>query len=459
MTGRLSFRTLDQVAPGVARPDYDVAGLRTGIVHLGLGAFHRAHQAVFTEDAIAAAGGDWGVIGVSLRSTGLVEALNHQDGLYTIETLAEDGGLQVMGVLRRALAAQADPEAVLDALAAPRTQVISLTVTEKAYRLDAAGALDLEHPDIVHDLARPARPISAVGWLTEGLARRRAAGGQPVTVISCDNLMRNGRKLEGAVQTLAERWDAGFAAWIAAEVAFPSTMVDCIVPATSAESRARIEAGLGLADEACVNREGFAQWVIEDRFAGPRPAWERAGVEFTDDVARYERLKLHVLNAAHSTLAYLGLPLGHAFTRQAVADPELANVVNAMMSEEVAPALPDLPAADYWRTCRARFANPRLDHRLAQIAEDGSAKLAQRVLPLIIAGARAGRPTPRLAAVVRAWIGLASRGEVVDPQVERLKALAVSGCAVRAALDDPALFPEPFRAEPAVRRALLEEVD
>jgi fructuronate reductase len=256
---------------------------------------------------------------------------------------------------------------------------------------------------------------------------------------------------------MAERWDPALAAWIGAEVAFPQTMVDCIVPATSPEGRARIEAGLGLTDLACVSREAFAQWVIEDRFAGPRPAWERAGVEFTDDVGRYERLKLHVLNAAHSTLAYLGLNQGLEFVRQAITDHELAAFVDAMMAEEIGPALPDLPVADYWRACRARFANPRLDHRLVQIGEDGSSKLAQRLYPLIIANARAGRPAARMAAVVRAWLDLAARGAVKDPQGPRLADWAAAGGAVCAIVKDAALFPDPFRAEPAVRSALVGE--
>ena len=454
MTDRLSARTLEQLPPGVERPDYDVAALGVGVAHLGLGAFHRAHQAVFTEDAIRAAGGDWGVAGISLRHADAAAALTPQDGLYAVEFLGEAPRLRVVGAVRRALSAAQDAEAILAVMAAPTTHIVSLTVTEKAYRLDAAGALDLDDPDIAHDLTRPARPASAVGWLTEGLAGRREAGGAPVSVLSCDNLMGNGRKLEAAVLTLAERWDPALAAWIRAEAAFPQTMVDCIVPATSAASRERIEAALGLADQACVSRETFAQWVIEDRFAGPRPAWERAGAEFVADVAPYERLKLHVLNAAHSALAYLGLKHGRDLVREAIADPALSGFVDALMAEEIGPALPELPVADYWRGCRARFANPRLDYRLAQIGEVGSSKLAQRVFPLLIANARAGRPTRRLAEIIHAWLELAGQGRVKDPQGPRLQSWAGSGCDAGDIFDDAALFPEAFRREPAVRRAL-----
>jgi len=455
MSERLNLRTLDQVPAEIGRPDYDVANLGVGIVHLGLGAFHRAHQAVFTEDAIHAAGGNWGIAGVSLRHADAAEALNPQDGLYAVETLAESGALRVVGVLRQALAAGVDPEGVVAVMAAPTTHIISLTVTEKAYRLDAACEVDLAHPEIVHDLARPDRPMSAVGWLTLGLAQRRNQGGAPMTVISCDNLIGNGRKLEAAVRTLADRWDPTLAKWIETEVAFPQTMVDCIVPATSEISRARIEAALGLRDQACVSREAFAQWVIEDRFAGPRPAWELAGVEFVADVAPYERLKLHVLNAAHSALAYLGLKQGRALVRETIADPEISRFVDALMAEEIAPALPDLPVADYWRTARARFANPRLDHRLTQIGEDGSSKLAQRIYPLLIANAHAGRSTKHMETVIRAWLDLAGQGQVADPQADRLQAWTSSGCDGAKILEDSSLFPDAFRTEPALRRTLL----
>jgi fructuronate reductase len=452
---RLSLASLARVAPGVARPAYDVAALKVGIVHLGLGAFHRAHQAVFTDDAVAAAGGDWGIAGLSLRHAAAAEALTPQDGLYAVETLDAPCRYRIVGTVRRALCAPRDPAQTLRLLAAPATHVVSLTVTEKGYALDARGDLDLAHPDIVHDLAEPAAPCSAVGWLALGMAERRRAGAGPVTVISCDNLMGNGRKLEAAVLAFADRARAGLAGWIAANAAFPQTMVDCIVPAVSPAARARIEAAIGLSDAACVAREPFAQWVIEDRFAGPRPAWERAGAEIVADVAPYERLKLHVLNTCHSALAYLGPARGWLFARQAVADPELGRFVDGLIAEEVAPALPELPVADYWRRARARIANPMIDHALAQIAEDGSSKLAQRIYPLIVANARAGRPTGRLCAVVRAWLGAASLGEAADPQAARLADWADAGADLAAALDDPALFPDPFRSDPAVRAAML----
>jgi fructuronate reductase len=460
VTARLSAATLDRAAGPVRRPGYDFSRLRPGIVHLGLGAFHRAHQATFTEDAILAQWGDWGVTGVSLRHPDIAEALCPQDCLYTLETLSEVPQYRIIGVVRRALAAMAQPADVLAALAAPEIHVISLTVTEKGYTLAPQGGLDESHPDIVHDLAKPDHPRSTIGWLVHGLAERRRRGSGPVTVLSCDNLAGNGRKLEEAVLAFAARRDVqgegGLARWIGQNAAFPKTMVDCIVPAATPASR-RIALALGLIDEACVSREPFAQWVIEDRFTGPRPAWEKAGAEIVGDVEAHERLKLHVLNACHSALAYLGLLRGHELVREAIADPELSSFVDAMVADEVAPALPELPVADYWRKVRRRFANPMIDHRLIQIGEDGSTKLAERVFPLMIANATAGQPTGRLASVVRAWLMLAGDGVVKDPQGAQLAKWAAAGRDMPAVLDNALLFPAPFRADPAVRAAFLRE--
>lgn len=461
MTERLSTLTFNQAAASVRRPGYDFKRLRPGVVHLGVGAFHRAHQAAFTEDAILAAGGDWGVIGVALQRPNIPEALGLQDCLYTVEMLSEEPTYRVVGVIRGALAATLQREQVLAALAAPETYVISLTVTEKGYCLGADGGLDEAHPDIVHDLAEPDYPRSTIGWLVRGFAERRKRKSGPVTVISCDNLAGNGRKLQAAVLTFAARYDArakgAITRWIELHATFPRTVVDCIVPATTEVSRCRVAAALGLIDEACVSREPFAQWLIEDWFAGPRPAWERAGAELVTDVEAYEQLKLHVLNACHSALAYLGLRRGLALVRQAIGDPELSCLVEIMVAEEIAPALPELPVADYWRKIRTRFANPMIDHPLAQIGEDGSIKLPQRVFPLLVINAQARRPAGRLASIVRAWLDLASEGAVKDPQAARLTKWRDAGQGMAAALDDATLFPPPFRTNPSLRAALLGE--
>jgi fructuronate reductase len=432
---RLCLETLGRAR--ARRPAYDPGNLRPGIVHLGVGAFHRAHQAVFTEDAIEAAGGDWGIIGVSPRRPDAAAALAPQDGLYTLEIRSAAPAYRIVGALRGVIAAGNAPQAALDVVARPDIHMVTLTVTEPAYALGPDGTLDLTHPDVAHDIATPTLPRSVPGWLLEGLARRRAAGAGPMSVLSCDNLRRNGERLGNALASLARRRDVELAAWIAGEIAFPGAMVDSITPASDAALLARVASAVGLTDAAPVQREPFASWVIEDHFAGPRPAWERAGALIVADVAGHEALKLHVLNAAHSALACLGPPRGYARVRDAIADPDLDAFLCAMMAEEVAPCLPGRDVSGYWRTTRERFAQPAIDHRLDQIARDAGAKLRERIHPLIIANARGGRPTARLARVVRAW-------------------LATAGRDAAEALDDPTLFDTPFRREAAVRAAILE---
>jgi fructuronate reductase len=451
---RLSLSTLARLPKDVARPAFDPRALRCGILHLGVGNFHRAHQAVFTEDAMAAQPGDWGILGVSLRRPDVANLLRPQDSLYTVETLGERRRYRVMGVLRGTLVAPDAREALLAAFADPAIHVVTLTITEKGYCLKGDGTLDFDHPDIRHDLANA--PQSAIGWIVRGLGVRRKAGAAPLSIISCDNLAANGHRLGRAVADFARALDAALASWIADNVTFPGTMVDCIVPATDAPTIARVETALGLHDAAPVARESFAQWVIEDKFAGPRPAWETAGAEIVPDAAPYERLKLHVLNGSHSTLAYLGLPRGHTFVREAIADSVLANFIDAMVATEMAPALAPLDVATYWSAVRKRFANPSLDHRLAQIAEDGSLKLTQRIFPLIVENARAGRPFDHLARVVRAWLAFAARGPVKDGASKRLADWSAAGASIESALDDPALFPDAFRTDAKIRSAILK---
>ncbi|HEU0095656.1 MAG TPA: hypothetical protein VFQ52_04325, partial [Rhizomicrobium sp.] len=245
------------------------------------------------------------------------------------------------------------------------------------------------------------------------------------------------------------------APWLDGNTAFPRTLVDCIVPASDATHRARVAAALGMTDEASVQREEFAQWVIQNRFAGPLPAWGAVGAEIVDDIAGYQRLKLHVLNTAHSALAYMGLPRGHTFVRQAIADPKLAAFLDALMANEVAPALSPLDVAAYWRTVKARFENPMIDHRLAQIAEDGSLKLPQRLFPMLLDNARAGRAIDAMATIVRAWLALMATTPSRDPANVWFAGWAKAGADKAAALDNAALFPDAFRRNAQLRAAIL----
>lgn len=453
---RLHDAALAALPAAVRRPRFDRAALKPGIVHLGIGAFHRAHQAVFTEDAILKTGGGWGIIGASLQRPDVPDALAAQDCLYTVETLDKTAGYRVMGVLQQALFAPRDAVALRAALAAPATHAVTLTLSEKGYCLDAGGELDFSHSDIVADLRAPQSPWSAIGWLALGLEERRKSGAGPLTVISCDNLQNNGARLGAAVAAFAARAFPQAAEWMETNTAFPLTLVDCIVPAASTEHRARVAAALGMDDAASVQREPFAQWVIQNRFAGPLPAWGAAGAEIVEDVDAYQRIKLHVLNTAHSALAYLGLPRGHAFVRQAIADAELRSVLDAMMVEEIAPALAPLDVAAYWKTVVARFENPMIDHRLGQIAEDGSLKLPQRLFPMLIANARSGKPIARMAGTVRAWLALMATAPARDPANSWFADWARNGADPGAALDNPALFPDAFRGDVRLRAAILD---
>jgi len=417
----------------LARPKYDRSALRAGIVHLGLGAFHRAHQAVYSEAVLNHGDLDWGAIGVSLRSGQTRDALGPQDNLYTL-ALRDGGGesLQVIGGLVSCSVAPEDPEKLIAAMAQSETRIISLTVTEKGYcHNPATGELDAAHPDIVHDLAEPRRPRSAIGFIVEALRRRREAGFAPFTLLSCDNLPANGETLKRVVTGYAELRERDLARFIADEVQCPSTMVDRIVPATTDADRASIAAASGLYDAWPVVAEPFAQWVIEDHFSSGRPDWDRSGAMFVQDVAAFELMKLRLLNGSHSTLAYLGYLAGYETVAETIAAPGFAPLVEDMMALEVAPTLPPLPGLDlaaYRRELIARFRNPALRHRTWQIAMDGSQKLPQRLLNTIRARLKANAPFPRLALGVAAWMryatGVDEKGgaiDVRDPLAARIK--------------------------------------
>jgi fructuronate reductase len=439
VTRRLNLQSLAGMPSAVHRPDYDFLNLSIGVVHLGLGAFHRAHQAVYTEDALRSRGGDWGILGASLRHADAPSALAAQQQLYTVETLGSASDYRIVAAIRASLAATTQRAQLLSALSSPRTHIVTLTVTEKGYCLAMNGDLDVAHAEIAHDLEHPREPSSAIGWLAAGLEERYQSHRRPLTIISCDNLQSNGAKLRRAMSAFVERSRPEMLPWMRDNVAYPQTVVDCIVPAASDVSRARVKQILGVEDLACVQREPYSQWVIENRFAGPRPAWEHGGAQIVADVIGHGRLKLHVLNTCHSALAYLGLPRGYTFVREAMADPELAQFLEALVSTEITPALAPLAVPAYWQTVRPRFANPRIDHRLSQIAQDGALKLGERVFPLMISNAKAGAPVGGLARVVRGWLEL-------------------TGAGLAAALEDPTLLPPAIRTNFALRAAISTAV-
>jgi fructuronate reductase len=433
---RLSPATLSRLPADVRRPAYDREATRIGIVHLGIGAFHRAHQAVYVDDRLAAGERDWAICGASLRSPDTADALGPQDGLYTVAARSGAGEeLRVIGSVRQLLVAPVGPEALLHAMADPNVRIVSLTVTEKGYCHDpATGTLREDHPDIVADLRNPLSPKSAPGYVVEALRRRRLAGAKPFTVLCCDNLPSNGRTVARVMARYAELCEAELGRFVREEVAFPSTMVDRIVPATTDADRAGIAQRLGVEDAWPVMTEPFSQWVIEDRFGAGRPRFEDSGGQLVADVAPYELMKLRLLNGSHSTLAYLGYLAGYETVSDVMADRAFARLVRELMDEEVTPTLTVPPGADlagYKRRLQERFANPALKHRTWQIAMDGSQKLPQRLLGTIRDRLKAGAPFPRLAQGVAAWMryvtGIDEKSQTIDvrdPLAARLRKLA-----------------------------------
>ncbi|MCX2980124.1 mannitol dehydrogenase family protein [Halieaceae bacterium IMCC14734] len=414
------------LAPGAARRRAEV-----GMVHFGIGAFHRAHQALYTEAALQHSGGDWGICGVSLRSAAVRDQLQPQDGWYcSVERLGAEVQYQLVGAVREVLVAPEDPGAVLERLADPAVSVVTLTVTEKGYCLDGKGVLDAAHPDIIADLNRPVVPASLFGYLCAGLALRRQRGGGGLSIISCDNLSHNGRLLSAAMQIFSAELDPELARWIDDYCSFPETMVDKIVPATTPADLAAVAAHLQCHDEATVVGEPFRQWVIEDKFAGPVPPWNQVGAQFVSDVAPFEAMKLRLLNASHSCIAYLGCLAGWDTVADAMAVPALRQVVGDLMQLEVTPNLEVPPGFDvnqYQQQLLERFANPSLQHRTAQIAMDGSQKLPQRIMASLAGQLGNGGSIERLCLVLAAWVlfsrEAARKGTLDDPLAAELAAL------------------------------------
>ncbi|WP_084077083.1 mannitol dehydrogenase family protein [Demequina sp. NBRC 110057] len=464
-----------------------------GIVHLGIGAFHRAHQAVFTEAAAAATGDDrWGIVGVTQRSAGVRGQLAPQDGLYGVLGLSDgETRLDLVGQVRDVLFPAEQTADVLAAIAAPTTHVVSLTVTEKGYRRAAGGGPDLADAALAFDLEVLSREIdgaadaavtsrSAVGLLLRGLAHRWHGGGQPVSVVVCDNLMDNGPQVEALVHAIVDASPAAGAAslgdWLRASVAFPATMVDRIVPATTDAHRATASALLGASDAGLVVAEPFMQWVIQDRFAGPRPAWEEAGAQLTEDVSAYEHTKLRILNGTHSALAYLGALRGHALIADAVADPDLHAFARALIDEDAIPSLgsvEEIDLAAYRESVLERFANAAIGHTTVQIAMDGSQKLPIRFLATAQDRLAAGAVPHAMARAVAAWMlyvrattageleVAGRRVELDDPLAARLGGLAVGpmeGLADRL-VSGSGIFPAALAGDDRFRDAVRSAVD
>lgn len=409
---RLHPDILATLPAAVQRPPFDRGALQPGIVHLGIGAFARAHTLPITDAAIAASGdARWGVVGVSLRQPDTRDALAPQDGLYAL-ALRDAGGarLQVVGSLLQLLVAPEDPQAVLQALAAPTTRLVTLTITEKGYHAEPDGAAD---------------------YLARALQQRRAGGLGGMSMLSCDNLPSNGQVLRRVVLQRAAELDATLADWIAGACSFPCCMVDRIVPRTTDADRTQVAAALGVHDAWPVVGEPFMDWAIEDHFVAGRPDWTAGGARFVPAAEPFEQLKLRMVNGSHSALAYMGSLLGLPTVDRAVADPTLRAFADALLRDEVQPTLPPLPGLDldaYRARLLQRFANPALQHRLLQIAMDGSQKIPQRWLATVRQRLAAGQGIEHLALCVAAWLrfidGVDEQGRALpldDPLADALR--------------------------------------
>jgi fructuronate reductase len=433
----------------------------TGIVHFGPGAFHRAHQADYI-DRLLKRDDRWGIAAVSLRSPGTVDALKRQQGRYTLAILDTETRFRTLSAHNRFFG-PGEGDGVRALLCDPAVRIVSSTVTEKGYCLDGEGRLDLDHPDILHDLADPEHPISIVGWLALGLRDRRESGAGAFTPLCCDNMVANGRKLRAAVLDYTRRLDPATADWIAAEVVFPDTMVDSITPAADDTLRALVREQ-GFDDEIPVSREAYAAWIVEDVLPDGDPDLATVGVVMTKDVAAWEKAKLRILNGVHSTFAYLGLLIGHETVAEAMDDAPLARFAERLVRDDIIPSLEPSPLdlGVYTRQIFGRFRNPAIGHKLSQIAWDGSQKLPYRLLDPIAEARAAGRGIERLVVPVAAWMLFVERQAragvmIVDPLAARLAEIGRSEDVVQGLLGLRQMVPERLAADPvfvdAVTRA------
>jgi fructuronate reductase len=473
---RLSEASLHLARSGTVIPTYDRGATRFGIVHIGPGAFHRAHQAYYV-DTLLHSDKRWAISALSLKSTTLRDALTPQNGLYTLIELGAAPRARIIGAIREQLVGPVDAERAFARLTSRDTRIVSMTVTEKGYCLDARNELDAANADIAHDLANPPNsnevaPRSTIGWIVEALRRRRAQSLPPFAVLSCDNLADNGAVLKRALVTFARARDAGLAHWIENEVVSPRTMVDSITPATDDALRKTSVTMTGLTDEWPIQREPFTQWVVEDVPLMREADWQSVGVTLAKDVGVYDRAKLRLVNGPHSTITYLGLLRGHETVADAMRDEQLAKFAELLMTEDLAPTLGVTPGFDtehYIAAILQRFRNPGIRHLLAQIAWDGSKKLPVRITASLGDAMRAGRPIHRLVVPLAAWMRFIVRQAksgvaIVDPDAARLAEIGKActgearGDVTRFAVCE-AVLPKTMLADENFRRALEAAYD
>jgi len=420
-------------------PDYDRNAITTGIVHFGLGNFHRAHQAMYLDRLMSQGKAlDWGICGVGVMPSDqrMRDVMKAQEGLYTLVLKHTDGTLEprVIGSIHDYMYAPDDPARVLEVMAAPTTRIVSLTVTEGGYNIDdATGVFNTAAPGAVHDAENPSQPQTTFGYIVEALRMRRDAGVAPFTVMSCDNLPGNGKVAHTAVLAQARMTDPDLAEWIEQNVAFPNCMVDRITPVTTEQDIAMVRDKYGIEDSWPVTAEPFAQWVLEDKFTLGRPAYEEVGVQLVDDVVPYELMKLRLLNASHQSLAHWGRLLGIEYAHEAAADADIAAITRAYVEREALRTLRPVPGIDlseYVNSLFERFTNPSIADTLARLAQDASDRMPKFVLPTVRDNLASG-PIQLGAAMCAAWAlgeeGTAEDGSTIvvdDKQGERLQQLA-----------------------------------
>ena len=445
----LSDTTLSDLPDSVARPTYDRASLTPGIVHVGVGNFHRAHQAWYMHRLMQnGAAQDWAIIGAGVRpyDAAMRERLLAQDCLTTLVKLDPAGtGVEIIGSMIDYLPITDGHGALVTQMADASTRIVSMTVTEGGYFRDAGGAFDTHHPDIMHDVAHPDAPRTVFGAIVAALRIRRETGRGPFTALSCDNLQGNGGILRDCVVSLARMTDAGLADWIDETVTFPNSMVDCIVPATTPEVLAQVQ-DLGIADAAPVTHESFRQWVIEDAFCAGRPAWETVGATLTDDVHSYEAMKLRILNGGHQILANVGEILGVPTIADCMADPEISAFLAKVQRDEVlahVDSVPQITPEAYLTLIEGRFANPMIHDTTRRVAFDGSSRHVGFLLPTLRDALAADAPISGLALTEALWArmcaGTREDGSVIDPNDPDWDALTT---AAKAAKTRPAAWRE-----------------
>lgn len=461
----------------IEKPKYDRKSVRPGILHIGVGNFHRAHMEAYLDSLFSKDGSqkNWGVSGAMLmpQDKALYEALKSQDGRYTLTICGRDGkdSCREIDSLVELNWAGANQDAILDKIASPDTRIVSMTITEGGYNIDRAdGQFDLANPQIAADLANRAQPKTVFGVLAEGLRRRKATGAGPVTILSCDNLQHNGDTAARAFMTFFRAQDPELASWAEKNVTFPNSMVDRITPATSADDRKRLNEKNGADDAAPVFCEDFIQWVIEDKFADGRPAWEQVGVEMTDDVSAYENMKLSLLNASHTLLSYPAFLIGHRKVDEAMRDDRISRFTRQYMDLDATPYVPAPGNTDlelYKQTLIERFGNPAVSDQVARLCMDGLSKFPVYVIPVLKKMLADQKDISRLAFLLAAYrkylrSNKDEKGqpyEINEPWLTPEDKKLIDSANPLEFLDLPAFAGAPLQADEAFKKAYLEMAD